>query len=57
MLNYIIIGLLVIVIILLIMVLLKKNNNIDIVDRMSSLEKNVTKDIGDFKFEFSKVEK
>lgn len=54
MLNYIIIGLLVIVIILLIMVLLKKNNNIDIVDRMSSLEKNVTKDIGDFKFEFSK---
>ncbi len=54
MLEYIIIGLLVIVIILLIIVLTKKNDNMEIVDRMSSLEKNVTKDIGDFKFEFSK---
>ena len=54
MINYIIIGLLVVVIILLIVLLFKKNNNIDIVDRLSLLEKNVTKDLGDFKYEMSK---
>ncbi len=51
--QYVIIGLLVIVIILLIVLILRKNDNMDIVDRMSSLEKNVTKDIGDFKYDFS----
>ncbi len=51
--EYLIIGLLVVVIILLIIVIFKKNDNMNIVDRMSSLEKNVTKDIGDFKFDFS----
>ena len=51
--DYIIIGLLAIVIILLIILIFKKNNNMDIVDRMSNLEKNVTKDIGDFKYDFA----
>lgn len=51
--EYVVISLLVIVIILLIVLLVRKNNNIDIVDRMSLLEKNMTKDIGDFKYEFS----
>ena len=54
MINYIIIGLLVVAIILLIILIFKKNNNIDIVDRLSLLEKNVTKDLGDFKYEMSK---
>ncbi len=52
--QYIIIVLLIVVIILQIIGLLKRNNNLDVVDRMSALEKNLTKDIGDFKFEFSK---
>lgn len=51
--EYVIIGLLGIVIVLLIVLLFKKNNNIDIVDRMGMLEKNVTKDMGDFKYDFS----
>ena len=53
MLEYIIIGLLVVVIIMLIIVLCKKNDNMNIVDRMSSLEKNMTKDMGDFKYDFA----
>ena len=53
MLDYIIIGLLIIVLIMLIIVLCKKNDNLDIVDRMSALEKNMTKDIGDFKYDFA----
>ena len=53
MVDYVIIGLLCLVIILLIILLVKRNNNLDIIDRMSSLEKNVTKDIGDFKYDFS----
>lgn len=51
--EYVIIGLLVVSIILHIAGLLKKNGSIDIVDRMSSLEKNITKEIGDFKYDFS----
>ena len=53
MLEYVIIGLLVVVIILLIILLVRKNNNLDIVDRMGTLEKNMTKDIGDFKYDFA----
>ena len=45
MLDYVIIGLLVVVVILLIVLLVRKNNNMDIVDRMSALEKNVTKNV------------
>ncbi len=51
--EYLIVVLLVIAIILLIILILKKNNNMDIVDRMSNLEKNITKDIGEFKYDFS----
>lgn len=54
--DYILIGLLVVVIILEILSLFKKGgtqDKMDIVDRMSSLEKNITKDIGDFKYDFS----
>jgi len=51
--QYIIIGLLIVVIILLIVSILKKNDNIDIVDRMGSLEKSFTKDIGEFKYDFA----
>lgn len=51
--EYVIVSLLGIVIVLLIVLLFKKNNNIDIVDRMGLLEKNVTKDMGDFKYDFS----
>lgn len=53
MLEYVIIGLLVVVIIIQIIVLIRKNNNLDIVDRMGLLEKNMTKDIGDFKYDFA----
>ena len=53
MLEYVIIGLLVVVIILLIILLVRKNNSLDIVDRMGTLEKNMTKDIGDFKYDFA----
>ena len=51
--EYVIVSLLGIVIVLLIVLLFKKNNNIDVVDRMGLLEKNVTKDMGDFKYDFS----
>ncbi len=51
--EYLIVGLLVVVIVLLIVVLLRKKDNLDIVDRMGALEKNITKDIGDFKYDFS----
>lgn len=51
--EYIIIGLLILIVILLLVLIFRKSNNYDIVDRMSNLEKNVTKDIGDFKYDFS----
>ena len=50
MIEYIIIGLLVIVILLLIILLVRKNNNIELIDRISNLEKNTTKDLGDFRY-------
>lgn len=51
--EYVVIVLLILLIVLQIISLIKKNSNIDIVDRMGSLEKNITKDIGDFKYDFS----
>ncbi len=54
MIDYILIGLLVIVIILLLILIFKKSHNNDIVDRMSKLEIDLTKEIGDFKFSFSR---
>ena len=52
--QYVIIGLLVLIIILLIVILLRKNDSTNMVEKMGSLEKNMTKEIGDFKFEFSR---
>ena len=54
--NYIIIALLIIIIILLVVLLVtkKKNNNSDIVERLGKMETKLTKDILDFKYDFSK---
>ncbi len=51
--DYIIIGLLVISIFLLIINLFKKSNDKEIVDRMSKLELEVVKEIGEFKVNFA----
>lgn len=51
--EYVIVGLLVLVVILLVINLFKKNNNTDIVDRLSSLELSVVKEIGEFKVNFA----
>ena len=50
--EYIIIGMLGLIIILLIILLLKKNDH-DTSDRISKLELNVVKEIGDFKVDFT----
>ena len=54
--NYIIITLLIVIIILLVVLLVtkKKNNNSDIVERLGKMETKLTKDILDFKYDFSK---
>ena len=58
--EYIIIGLLTIVLILLIVILIKvfkkkdHKENLDMLERLSRFEVNVTKEIGDFKSELSK---
>ncbi len=51
--EYVIIGLLVLIIILLVFLIVRKSDSIDIVDRIGSLEKSFTKDIGDFKYDFA----
>ena len=54
MLMYIIIGLLVITIILILVLLLRKNPNNDLTERLGHFEANINKEIGNFKFDFSK---
>lgn len=49
----VIIGLLVVVIVLEVTIILKRNDKMDVVDRMSNLEKNLTKELGDFKYDFA----
>ncbi len=51
---YIIIGLLIIAIIFLIIILSKNSNNKDMIERIGRLETNLTKEIGEFKLNFSK---
>ena len=51
---YIIIGLLIIAIIFLIIILSKNSNNQDMIERIGRLETNLTKEIGEFKLNFSK---
>lgn len=55
MVDYIILGLLVITIILLIILLCKKNNNIETIEKLGKFESNIIKEIGDFKFDFSRT--
>ena len=52
--EYIIIGLLVGVIILLIIVLVKNNGSRDMIERIGRLDTSITKEIGEFKLNFSK---
>lgn len=54
MINYIIIGLLVVVIILLIILLVKKNNNSEMIEKLGRFETDITKEIGEFKFNFAR---
>ena len=52
--EYVIIGLLALVIVLLIIILLKNNGSKDMIERMGRLDTSLTKEIGDFKLNFSK---
>ena len=54
MMDYIIIGLLIVVIILLIVLVLKKNNNSEMIEKLGKFETDITKEIGEFKFGFSR---
>ena len=54
MLEYIIIGLIILVIIMLIILIIRKNNNGEMVERIGHFEANINKEIGDFKFSFSR---
>ena len=51
---YIVIGLLILSIILNIIIIFKKNNN-DTVERLGKLETDLTKELGEFKFGFSRI--
>lgn len=52
--EYVIVGILVLIVILLIILLVRNNGSKDIIERMGRLDTNITKDIGDFKLNFSK---
>lgn len=52
--EYIIIFLLIVVIVLLIIVLVKNNGSKDMIERMGRLDTSITKEIGEFKLNFSK---
>ncbi|UKI28622.1 MAG: hypothetical protein L6V78_06950 [Clostridium sp.] len=52
--EYVIIGMLALVIILLIVLIAKKNNNEEITFRLGKFETDLTKEIGEFKYSFSK---
>ena len=52
--NIILVSLLTIVIILLIILLLRKHNNNDTIERLGKFETNITKTLGDFKYDLSK---
>ena len=51
--EYIIIGLLIVILIMIVFILSKSSNNNDITDRLSKLETNMIKEIGEFKSDFS----
>lgn len=52
--EYVLLILLVVVIILLVLILMKKDDDKDIVERLGRLEKNVSNDLNDFKFDINK---
>ena len=54
MINYIIIGLLVVSIVLNIILIFRKGNN-DTIERLGKLETDLTKELGEFKFNFSRT--
>ena len=53
--EYVIVGLLAVVIVLLLVLILRKNNNSEMTERLGHFEANINKEIGEFKFGFSKV--
>ncbi len=53
--EYVIIGLLGVIIVLLLVLILRKNNNNDMIERLGNFETRINKEIGTFKFDFSKV--
>ena len=52
--EYVLLILLIVVIILLVLILMKKDDDKDIVVRLGRLEKNVSNDLNDFKFDINK---
>lgn len=52
--DYVILVLLIVVIVLMVLNLLKKGDDKDIVERLGKLEKNVSNDLADFKFDINK---
>lgn len=52
--EYIVLLLLIIIIILLVLILTKKDDDKDIIERLGKLEKNVSNDLNDFKFDINK---
>ena len=51
--EYVIVGLLVLIVILLVILLFRKQNNVELYDKLSRMEVNVVKEIGEFKHDFS----
>lgn len=53
--EYVIIGMLGLVLVLLLVLILRKNNNNEMTERLGHFEANINKEIGEFKYSFSKV--
>ena len=53
--EYVIVGLLGVVIVLLLVLVFRKNNNSEMTERLGHFEANINKEIGEFKYGFSKV--
>lgn len=52
--EYIILGILIVILVLIVVILLKNNNNSNVEEKVSRLELNMIKEIGDFKTDFSR---
>jgi len=51
--EYVVVGLLILIIILLIIILVSKKDNNDMTERLGRFETNITKEIGEFKLDFT----